>query len=210
MDSGGKGNREVELEIFNRFTAIVKQKFTFISDGSSKDEGRAKLDQIEAMYKRPEFGAEKQILNEMNNMGLHKGVLCGLGCFAFLRFSPGAISRMLQRRAGVARTGADAVNPFKQQQSSSSGYKFDAPSTATQPNVERPPGLLFRVVRLSVDTFVSLSVGAYASMYFIPKDKMMKSFSEIPLVEGKHYQTVRIAVANALNESNPRESQGDP
>lgn len=44
---------------------------------------------------------------------------------------------------------------------------------------------MFRLFRLTLDTFVSFSVGAYTSLYFIDKKKMMKQFADIPLVEGR-------------------------
>jgi len=171
-----EGQKKQELEIFNRFSRIVKEKFTSLADA---DAGGSKMNQLDALYKQPEFNPEKRLLNEMNSMGLHKGLLSGVACFAFLRFSPGAISRMLQRRAGVGTAQPGTVNPFNR----ASGYKLDPPPGA-QPNLERP-GLFFRVVRLSLDTFVSLSIGAYASLYFVNKDKMMDQFADIPLVEGR-------------------------
>ncbi len=189
MSGTSKGNREVELEVFNRFSQIVREKFTSLADGGNGDDGGAgkdRIDRIDSLYKRPEFSAEKRILNDLSNMGLHKGVLSGVACFAFLRLSPWAISRMLQRRAaragGMGDNGIAANNPFRQ---SPLGYEFDPPAAVgIQPNSNGRPGLFFRILRLSLDTFVSLSIGAYASLYFIDKDKMMKQFAEIPLVEG--------------------------
>jgi len=171
------------------------------------------MNQLDILYKQPEFASEKKLLNELNNMGLYKGVLSGLACFAFLRVSPRVISGVLRRRAGLVPegTGGSAAsstggvakgtttfgsgsggnNPFRNQ--SAGGYKFDPPPSAASSasstaagaqNVERP-GLIFRTIRLALDSFVSLSIGAYASMYFVDKEKMMKQFSEIPLVEGR-------------------------
>lgn len=164
-----------ETEIYNRFSAIVKEKFTSLGNDGSK------INQLDELYKRPEFAAEKRILNEMNSLGLSKGILSGLACFAFLRTSPRLISNYLRRRAGAS--GADvnsgAPNPF---QPSGLGYKFD--SLQNNQNTERP-GLLFRGVRLLLDSFVSLSIGAYASMFFTDTTKMMNKFSNIPLVEGR-------------------------
>lgn len=173
LPDDSKNKKVVESEIYNRFSTIVKEKFTSIgSDGSQ-------INQLDELYKRPEFAAEKRILNEMNSIGLSKGILSGLACFAFLRTSPRFISNYLRRRAGSS--GADinsgAPNPF-QQQASSSGYKFDQ-------NVEQRPGIVFRGVRLLLDSFVSLSIGAYASMFFTDTNKMMQKFSTIPLVEGR-------------------------
>jgi len=112
MSGNSKGNRESELEVFNRFSRIVRERFTSLADGGDGDDGgggdgRDRIDRIDSLYKRPEFSAEKRILNDLNNMGLHKGVLSGVACFAFLRLSPRAISRMLQRRA-AARAGTAA------------------------------------------------------------------------------------------------------
>ncbi len=200
MSGNSKGNNESELEVFNRFSRIVRERFTSLADGGNVGDdgggggdGRDRIDRIDSLYKRPEFSTEKRILNDLNNMGLHKGVLSGVACFAFLRLSPRAMSRMLQRRAAAraGRVGGDnggiaaaANNPFRRSQA---GYEFDPPASAVgvhQPNGNGRPGLFFRVLRLSLDTFVSLSIGAYASLYFIDKDKMMKKFAEIPLVEG--------------------------
>eukprot|EP00579_Thalassiosira_antarctica_P019782 CAMPEP_0201953164 /NCGR_PEP_ID=MMETSP0904-20121228/1635_1 /ASSEMBLY_ACC=CAM_ASM_000553 /TAXON_ID=420261 /ORGANISM="Thalassiosira antarctica, Strain CCMP982" /LENGTH=303 /DNA_ID=CAMNT_0048496981 /DNA_START=27 /DNA_END=938 /DNA_ORIENTATION=- len=186
--SDKKGKKEVEMDIFNRFSRIVKEKFT-----GGGDNGGAKINQLDALYKQPEFSTEKRILNEMNSVGLYKGVLSGLACFAFLRISPGAMSRMFRRRAGVGAEGGTA-NPFKQ----SSGYKLDPPGA--NPNPGRP-GILFRLVRLSLDSFVSVSIGAYASMWFVDKDKMMNQFASIPLVEG------RSLLSEALCEDFTREFQ---
>mmetsp|Transcript_20246 Transcript_20246/g.31637 ORF Transcript_20246/g.31637 Transcript_20246/m.31637 type:complete len:307 (+) Transcript_20246:114-1034(+) len=170
----------VETEIYNRFSAIVKEKFTSLSNDGSKIN---QLDDLDELYKRPEFAAEKRILNEMNSVGLSKGILSGLACFAFLRTSPRLISNYLRRRAGSsgADINAGAPNPF-QKQASGSGYKFD--SLQKNQNVERP-GLLFRGVRLMLDSFVSLSIGAYASIFFTDTTKMMEKFSTVPLVEGR-------------------------
>jgi hypothetical protein len=166
--------REEETEIFNRFTAIVKTKFT-----------NSNINQLDELYKRPEFASEKRILNEMNSIGLSKGMLGGLACFAFLRISPRLISNYLRRRVaggGDINNSSASKNPF-QQSSSSSGYKFDSFPASSQ-NEERP-GLIFRGVRLMLDTFVSMSIGAYASIYFTDTNKMMEKFEKIPLVEGR-------------------------
>ena len=144
---GNDREKEAEQEVFTRFSRIARDKLQFLADGSS--DGREKMNQLESLYKQPEFNAEKKILNDMNNLGLSKGVLAGLGCFAFLRISPKMISNMLRRRAGVT------TNPFTHTNVSS--YKFDPPTAGQhQPNLDKP-GLFFRFLRLSVDTFVSLS-----------------------------------------------------
>ena len=183
VGNNNNNDKEIELEVFNRFSRIVKEKFSSLVDGTNTN-------QLDTLYKQPSFRAEKKILNEMHSMGLYKGVLTGVGCFAFLRISPALIRNMLRRRAGVPMGGGTTTNPFKK---SSSGYKFDPPpnaaDVATQqhqaaPNLERP-GLIFRIMRLSLDTFVSLSVGAYASLFFVDKNLLMKEFAEIPLVEGR-------------------------
>ena len=191
MSGNNTGDREAELEVFNRFSQIVKEKFSSLADGRNGGaDGKDRIDRIDSLYTRPEFASEKRILNDMNNMGLHKGVMSGVACFAFLRFGPRAIGRLLQRRAarngmmgGDGGAAAATNNPFHHR--SPAGYEFDTPTAVgTRPNNNGRPGFFFRVFRLSLDTFVSLSVGAYASLYFIDKDKMMKQFAEIPLVEG--------------------------
>ena len=169
--------RAIETEIYNSFSAIVKEKFTSLSNDG------AQISQLDELYKRPEFAAEKKILNEMNSIGLSKGIISGLACFAFLRTSPRLISNYLRRRAGSKGVdiNSGAPNPF-QQKASSSGYKFD--SAQKNQTVERP-GLIFRGIRLLLDSFVSLSIGAYASMTFTDSTKMMEKFSNVPLVEGR-------------------------
>lgn len=174
MSNNKKEDKGAEIEVYNRFSRIVKEKFSAIADGSSN--GSERMNNLDVLYQKPEYNAEKKILGEMNNMGLSKGI------FAFLRISPKLISKALRRRAGVT-TGGN--NPFHQ----SSSYKLDPPPNPLggQQNVERleRPGLAFRLMRLSLDTFVSLSIGAYTSLWFVDKDKMMRSFSDIPLVEGR-------------------------
>ena len=174
-----KEDKEAEIEVYNRFSRIVKEKFSAIADGSSN--GSERMNNLDVLYQKPEYTAEKKILGEMNNLGLSKGILAGLGCFAFLRISPKLISKALRRRAEVT-TAQGGNNPFHQ----SSSYKLDPPPNSGG-NIERleRPGLAFRLMRLSLDTFVSLSIGAYTSLWFVDKDKMMRSFSDIPLVEGR-------------------------
>lgn len=185
--SGNKGsgnnnnNKEVELDVFNRFYRIVRARYT----GLSGDNGDSARHTIDALYKRPEYASEKRVLNGMNNMGLQKAVLSGLATFVFLRISPRLLARAA--RAGMIDTTSAAAqnhnNPFHQSSSSLGGYKFDSITGGGVQTNDRP-GLFFKLLRLSLDTFVSLSIGASAQMYFIDKDKMMKSFSDIPLVEG--------------------------
>ncbi|EED95009.1 predicted protein [Thalassiosira pseudonana CCMP1335] len=181
----GSGNSPVDeklqLQIFDRFSKIVKDKFTSYGDGT-------KVSELDTLYKRPEFSAEKQILNDMNSFGMSKGIMSGIACFAFLRWSPGVISRyMMRKRSGVgsgAGFGSDsgAANPFTQ-----SGYKLDPPkpSMGYQGSASESSNFVIRGLRLGLDIFVSLSVGAYASLLFLDKDKMMHQFSEIPLVQGR-------------------------
>ncbi|KAL7469470.1 hypothetical protein ACHAXS_009725 [Conticribra weissflogii] len=180
--------RRTEAEIFDRFSTIVKNKFTSYAEASRQS--NSKVNQLDILYKRPEFSAEKKILNDMNSNGLSKGLLATLASFIFLRWSPGAISRQLRRRAagsaGSGLGGSKAGNPFN----NAGGYKLDPPASEriagrTSSDLKEKPGLFFQAVRLCVDTFVSLSVGAYASMYFLDSPKMMKQASEIPLVEGR-------------------------
>ena len=187
INNNSNSNKEVELEVFNRFSRIVRERFTGLG-GDNGDSAR-RIEGIDALYKRPEYASEKRVLNEMNNMGLHKGVLSGLATFVFLRISPRLLARALQQRAARAgmmdATAQNHSNPFHQSSASSSsgGYKFDSITGGGIQTNDRP-GLFFQLLRFSLDTFVSFSIGAYASMYFIDKDKMMKSFSDIPLVEG--------------------------
>mmetsp|Transcript_31539 Transcript_31539/g.64990 ORF Transcript_31539/g.64990 Transcript_31539/m.64990 type:complete len:315 (+) Transcript_31539:184-1128(+) len=187
-DGSKSTERRAEAEIFDRFSTIVKDKFTAYAEASRQS--NSKVNQLDILYKRPEFSAEKKILNDMNNNGLSKGLLATLASFIFLRWSPGAISRHLRKRAaasaGTGSGGSGSGNPFNK----TGGYKLDPPSSegmagrTSIDNAEKP-GLFFQAVRLCVDTFVSLSVGAYASMYFLDSPKMMKQASEIPLVEGR-------------------------
>ncbi|KAL3772258.1 hypothetical protein ACHAWU_005309 [Discostella pseudostelligera] len=195
--SSNTGNREVEIEIFNRFSRIAKEKFSSLAISSSAQNNGANdhnLKRLDELYKRPEFDAELRVLEEMNNLGLRGGIMCGLACFAVLRMGPGMISRMaLQRSRGGGTSGG--YSPFQKSSyngGSAGGYKFDpTPPTAFSASTSgaefksRKPGLFFRIVRLTVDAFVSLSVGAYASVYFTDTEKMMKQFSDIPLLPGR-------------------------
>jgi hypothetical protein len=190
-NGGGNNNnnKDVDFEVFNRFARIARERFTGLG-GDNGDSAR-RLEGIDALYERPEYASEKRVLNEMNNMDLHKGVLSGVATFVFLRISPRLLARALQQRAaraGMIDTTSAAQNhhnnPFHHHSSSATGgYKFDSTTGGGMQKNDRP-GLFFQLLRLSLDTFVSFSIGAYASMYFIDKEKMVKSFSDIPLVEG--------------------------
>ncbi|KAL3801802.1 hypothetical protein HJC23_001198 [Cyclotella cryptica] len=179
--TGGDGKKQpdkkLELQIFDRFSKIARQKVT----AALSDESKVK--QLDSLYSHPEFNEERKILTEMNSLGLTNGILSGLACFAFLRWSPGAISRyLMRRRAAISGFGSktpDVANPFNR----SSGYQLEPPpgdhGNATAPN------FVIRGLRLGLDIFVSMSIGAYASILFIDKDRLMKQFSEIPLVQGR-------------------------
>ena len=61
---GNDRDKEAEQEVFTRFSRIAREKLQFLADGSS--DGREKMNQLESLYKKPEFNAEKKILNDMN------------------------------------------------------------------------------------------------------------------------------------------------
>lgn len=176
-DGKKKTDKKLELQIFDRFSKIARQKIT----AALSDESKVK--QLDALYSHPEFNEERKILTEMNSLGLTNGILSGIACFAFLRWSPGAISRFLIRRraasSGFGSKPPDLANPFHRP----SSYQLEPPPgdqvTANAPN------FIIRGLRLGLDIFVSMSIGAYASIFFIDKDRLMKQFSEIPLVQGR-------------------------
>ncbi len=199
-------DREVEIEIFNRFSRIAKEKFSSLAISSNRSSGNNNgttnghnLKRLDELYKRPEFDAERSVLEEMNNLGLRGGIFCGMACFAVLRMGPGVISRTLLQRSRSGNVGG--YSPFQQKSpfhsgSNSGGYKFDAtPPTAfssttsttsgAEAEFSKKPGLFFRILRLTLDAFVSLSVGAYASVYFTDTDQMMKRFADVPLLPGR-------------------------
>jgi hypothetical protein len=174
--SDRKEAKKLEVEIFDRFSKIAREKVLSALD----DEDKVK--KIDALYSGPEFSAEKKMLANMNNIGLMNGVLAGVACFAFLRWSPGAIARYLTRKraasAGFTQPRGDANNPFNR-----TGYQFDQPPGEQAPLAS--PNFFIRGMRLGLDMFVSLSVGAWASVLLFDKDKMLREASEIPLVQGR-------------------------
>lgn len=175
MGSDKKADKALELQIFDRFSKIAREKVLSALD----DEDKVK--KIDSLYSGPDFTAEKKMLSDMNNIGLTNGMMAGLACFAFLRWSPGAIARYLTRKraanSGLSPKG-DANNPFNR-----SGYQFDQPPGEQAPLAS--PNFLIRGMRLGLDVFVSMSVGAWASIILIDKDKLMRQASEIPLVQGR-------------------------
>ena len=178
MTRGGdnKSDRKLQVQIFDSFSKLAREKVLSALD----DEEQVK--KIDALYSRPEFSEERKMLTDMNNLGLMNGVVAGIACFAFLRWSPGAIARYLTRRraadVGVQLKG-DSNNPFNKP----SKYQFDAPPGEHVPLSS--PNFVIRGLRLGLDIFVSMSVGAWASILLIDKDRMMKEVSEIPLVQGR-------------------------
>ena len=73
MGNNNKEDKEAEIEVYNRFSRIVKEKFSAIADGSSN--GSERMNNLDVLYQKPEYNTEKKILGEMNNMGLSKGIL---------------------------------------------------------------------------------------------------------------------------------------
>ena len=174
--TGGNEKNKLEMQIFDRFSKIAREKVL----GALDDENKTK--QLDALYSHPEFNEERRILNELNNLGLANGVMTALGCFAFLRWSPRAISKYLMHRR-AARSGSEssgAHNPFSK---TSSSYQFDP--VPGQQGSAYEPSFVFRGLRLGLDIFVSMSIGAYASIFFVDKSKLLKQASEIPLVSGR-------------------------
>jgi hypothetical protein len=180
--SGGGGDKapekRIQMQIFDRFSKIAREKIMSALD----DEDKVK--KIDALYSHPEFDAERKMLTEMNNLGLMNGIMTGIACFAFLRVSPGIIARFITRRRAASGSGftppaGDANNPF----SKPTGYQFDA-----SPGQQTPlssPNFVIRGMRLGLDIFTSLLIGAYASVLLIDKDQLMKQASEIPLIRGR-------------------------
>jgi|Transcript_19731 hypothetical protein len=136
-----------------------------------------------------EYTAERQVLMQVNNIGLREGMIAGLATFLTLRKAPGIITRYVSRRS--AR---------RQQYSSgsSSSYKLDSPnpfqvnkneagasSSSSRSSKSSPGMLLLRAVRFTLDVFVSLTVGASTSFYFTDQDYMMSQIANVPLVEGR-------------------------
>ena len=50
---GNDREKEAEKEVFTRFSRIARDKLQFLADGSS--DGREKMNQLESLYKQPEF-----------------------------------------------------------------------------------------------------------------------------------------------------------
>ena len=172
-----KPDKQLERQLYERFSKIVREKVLSALDNE------VKVDKIDALYSNPEFNDEKKILTKMNDIGLMNGAVAGIACFAFLRWSPGAIARYLTRKRAASSAGmqskGDVNNPFNRQ----SGYRFDQPPGEQAPLSS--PNFVIRGIRLGLDLFVSLSIGAWSSILFFDREKMLKEAADIPLIQGR-------------------------
>jgi len=135
-----------------------------------------------------EYAAERQVLMQVNNIGLREGVIAGLATFITLRKAPGIIARYVARRSarqypsGGSGSGStyklDSPNPFQANQTERGGPSSSSSSSSL--------GMVFlRAVRFTLDVIVSLTVGASTSFYFTDQDYMLSQIANVPLVEGR-------------------------
>lgn len=176
----GDGKPANEGEIFTRFVNIAKERFSNAYGSDMK-----RLDEL--YNKSRDFDVEKKLIEEISNIGLSKGIMAGFGCFALLRLSPRVIGNYVMRRRQPGG-GSTASNPFQHREPPPLPEAGTGGMTtfqgASAPTPQRP-GLFIRALRLSLDLFASVTVGAYTSLYFIDTSKLLRQAAELPLVEGR-------------------------
>ena len=179
-----------ESAIFNTFMLVIRNKFIATTNSPTHEGGfeENKMNRLDEIYRSESYAAEKRQLTKINNNGMTAGIVIGLGSFVFLRSGPRLISRyLLNRSRGTGSNSGGSGNM-------PGGYQFDINKTTTNhqppqmiqpPESKKRPGFLFRVVKFSLDVFVSMSLGAWGSVLFTDSKKLMNDLSDIPLVEGR-------------------------
>lgn len=177
QSSSRKGVSE-EAAIVNTFMLVIKNKF--IADPSSPShEGKSKMRRFDEVYLSESYQAEKKQLTKINNHGMTAGIAISVGSFLFFRGGPRMMTRFLNRNRSSGNVPG------------SGGYQFDINNAASPHQMTRPeagsrkPGFFLRAVKLGLDLFVSVSLGAWGTAFFTDSKKFMKDLSDIPLVEGR-------------------------
>jgi len=195
-----------QAAIFNTFALIIRNKFSsggepeaatnevpngdMDTDRKNPKQLEHRLKKLDEAYKSPLYQAEKAMLQELNNNGFGKGLMCGVGTFLFLRSGPRLLRRYIAKNSKpitahpVRNSGNSNVNV--------GGYSFD--KTSGRMGMEMPgnsaemipqSGLFFRTIKFGLDVVGSVYMALFASAYFTNKKKLLNDMSQIPLVEGK-------------------------
>lgn len=151
-----------------------------------------RLKKLDEAYKSPLYQVEKAMLQELNNNGFGKGLMCGVGTFLFLRSGPRLLRRYIAKNSKPI-----TAHPVRNGNSGNvDGYTFDktsggmgTPPTNGMHNSTAEmiplPGLFYRTIKFGLDVVGSLYMALFASAYFTEKKKLLNDMSQIPLVEGK-------------------------
>jgi hypothetical protein len=209
--------RKAEMMLFDRFKKIATSKLESMTR-QSKESG--------VPYQMGE--QEKQVLRDMQGMGIKEGIAATVVAFLVLRKGPIYISRYIHKRRMMAQRQQSQPPPQQQQQPPGSappsgnnggGYQLSNPSnklalptnnskhnpfqkakeTTGVPPRSRNPVLGF--IWFTIDSMLSLMVGASVSMAYTDMDKIRQQLLESPLLPG------RSLVADALCEDIVRELQ---
>jgi hypothetical protein len=166
-----------ERAIVRTFMDILRTKAQWMTSDSTIMEA---LDQT---IRSPPYTAERGRITEMNNdMGLWKGVALGMGTFVFLRSGPRMLRWWLSPRSNSTWAYTLDRNPYSS--------NVPSPSVDVSPKIgldptTAGPSFFWKMVKLGMDTFVSLSMAAWGSFYFMDTQEMTRSISRMPLIEGK-------------------------
>lgn len=162
--------RKEEVRVFNEIIIALKRRLD--ESPTLQATARSPSFRLERIY-----AAEKKTVAALSTFGVVEGMLASVAAFVFLRRGPTMIGRLMERR------------------SLRSGYRLDIPpptNSFQQSQQQANPSLLrtgvnivVGSIKLGVDVFLSLLVGASVSSYFVDRRDHMLKVSDLPLVEGR-------------------------
>ena len=193
------------MERFQRWDKLYN------NNGSNKGNiGNNQSGKTKATGATTPYDDEKKLIAQISNIGLTKGLACGLFTFVTIRTGGSMLRRYFLRR--ISNGGGSSNSRGSSSGSNNSGYTFDStisssgsatsksknpflshPSNSTKlpppPNPPPPqfqkPGLFIRSLNLGFDIMLSFFAAIEGTKYFTNTTQILDDISSIPLVKGK-------------------------
>jgi len=200
-------NENDRLERFQRWDKLYNNNGSNKGNLSNNQSGKTKATGATTPY-----DDEKKLIAKISNIGLTKGLACGLFTFVTIRTGGSMLRRYFLRRISNGGGGGSSNGKGSSSGSNNSGYTFDStissssnatsksknpflnhPSNSTNlpppPNPPPPqfqkPGLFIRSINLGFDIMLSILAAIEGTKYFTNTTQILDDISSIPLVKGK-------------------------
>jgi len=193
-----------ERAIVRTFMNILRFKAQWMTSNTSI------MDELDATIQSAPYTVERKWITDINNdLGLWKGIAVGIGTFVFLRMGPRffvthmntntATKNSFQSSSSSSSSSPTTRsntsfpldrNPYSNSTTTSwtesllSNKNIPSEQTSTSSSSTNT-SIFWKLFKLGLDSFVSLSMAAYGSFYFMDTQYMVQSISKLPLVPGK-------------------------